>query len=386
MIQTSLSVKLKREPHEYLIHVGTDLLGSAGEFAAASLDPMAKKVMVVSNAKIFGLYGKKVCASLKKAGFAVDTFLMGDGERFKSLATAEKLLKALSDAKISRTDGVVALGGGVVGDLAGFAAAVHLRGVAYVQIPTTLLAMIDSSVGGKTAVNTSYGKNLIGAFHQPAGVLADVDVLSTLDVREVTAGFCEAIKHGALSGRKLLKQTENFLSETDPKTLAAALKKGSAGSKLAALVAAQADFKRKVVTGDESEAPERTDAGSRKTLNLGHTLAHALEKATGFRKFKHGEAVGHGLVFAARLSKALDLLSDRELDSLNSVVTLVGGLPSLDRVSRTEVAKAFAFDKKVIAGSLQLVLLEGIGKPRIVGAAEVPAKTFQSVLDEMFKS
>lgn len=386
MIHNSLSIKLKRDPHEYLIHVGTGLLGSAGEFAAASLDPVAKRVMVVSNEKVSGLYGKKVSASLKKAGFAVDTFLMGDGERFKSLSTAEKLLKALSEAKISRTDGVIALGGGVVGDLAGFAAAVHLRGVPFLQIPTTLLAMIDSSVGGKTGVNTSYGKNLVGAFHQPAGVLADVDVLATLDAREVVAGCCEAVKHGVLSGRTLFKKTSGFFEKIPPTNLASALKRVSVGGELAALVAAQADFKRKIVLGDELEDPARTDSGSRKTLNLGHTFAHALEKATDYKKFKHGEAVGHGLVFAGELSAAMGLLGGRDLDSIRDAVTDLGSLPSLKGVAKADVERAFAFDKKMVSGTLQMVLLEGIGKPRIVNASEIPLKILKGVLGNMWQA
>lgn len=386
MLRESIPVRLKREPHEYLVHVGSDLLGSAGEFAAASLPPDVGRIMLVSNPKVFGLYGKKVSASLRRAGYKVETFLMGDGERHKSLATAERLLKAMSSCGISRSDAVAALGGGVVGDLAGFVSAVHLRGVPFVQIPTTLLAMIDSSVGGKTAVNTAFGKNMVGAFHQPSGVLVDVGVLATLDRRELTAGLCEAVKHGLLSGNKLFAKTASFIGGHPAGAVAAAIKGGGAASELAELVAGQIDFKRKIVSGDEAESPERRDPHSRKILNLGHTFAHALEKVTLYRRFKHGEAVGHGLRFATRLSAELDLLSPRVLNTFNKVVNHLDQLPSLRDIDRVEVLKAFKFDKKAAEGSVQLILLEGIGCPRVVDSREIPAKAVRKAVDMVFDS
>lgn len=383
MSDRSLSIKLKHEPHEYQIHVGSGLLKSAGEFAAASLDVSVRSIVIVSNAKVFGLYGKTVTTSLRKFGFSVETFLIGDGERFKTMKTAEKLLGFLSEKKIGRADAIVALGGGVVGDLAGFASAVHLRGIRFLQIPTTLLAMIDSSVGGKTGVNSPAGKNLIGSFHQPAGVLIDVSVLGTLDKRELTAGFCEAVKHGALSGRPLLNRTHRFLKEHPIAMLAKHINDDACSEALVKLVYDQVNFKRKIVLGDETEDPSRTDSSSRKILNFGHTVAHALEKATEYRYLKHGEAVGYGVRFAAELSCSLDRLSNDDLNSLNTVLMSVGTLPTLSKTDPGKVLSAFAFDKKRIAGSLQWVLLDSVGNPVIVPSEEVPMGTIKAALKKI---
>src|ERR1043165_3365087 len=177
----------------YDVVVGAGLLSSLGATARATLPPTARRVALVSNARVFELYGVRAAASLRAEGFDVSRWLMGDGERFKSLRTAERALAFLSESKLERSDAVVALGGGVVGDLAGFAAALHLRGVRVVQAPTTLLAQIDSSVGGKRGVNTRTGKNVVGVFHQPSAVVLDTETLKTLPPRELTAGWCEAI-------------------------------------------------------------------------------------------------------------------------------------------------------------------------------------------------
>ena len=184
-----VSVRLKRG-EGYPIEIGAGALGRLGAVARARLSPHARRVAVVSNARVFKLYGGRAVESLRGAGFEVSHWLMGEGERFKTLRTAERALEFLSEAKIERSDAVVALGGGVVGDLAGFAAALYLRGVAFVQAPTTLLAQIDSSVGGKTGVNTAAGKNLVGAFHHPRAVVIDTETLRTLPRRELTSGWC----------------------------------------------------------------------------------------------------------------------------------------------------------------------------------------------------
>jgi 3-dehydroquinate synthase len=199
----------------YDITIGQGALNLLGEKARSLLHSQSRRICLVSNEKVFNLYGKAATKSLREAGFEIPTFLMGDGERFKSLRTLEKTLQFFSEQKLERTDAVVALGGGVVGDLAGFAAAVYLRGVDFIQIPTTLLAQIDSSVGGKTAVNTNFGKNLVGSFHQPRAVLIDTDTLKTLPQRELTAGWCEAIKQGAIGSEKLFNQTVRVLSSNE---------------------------------------------------------------------------------------------------------------------------------------------------------------------------
>ena len=291
---------------------------------------------------------------------------MKDGERYKDLRTTEAVLKFLTEAQLSRADAVIAVGGGVVGDLAGFAAAIYLRGIPFLQVPTTLLAMIDSSVGGKTGVNTSFGKNLVGSFHQPRGVFVDTDVLRTLPAREFTAGFCEAIKQGAVSGRSLLNQTNDFLTGFQM----AGLADPNFKSEISNLISSHIQFKAAIVEADERESARNNGPKSRKVLNFGHTLAHALEKVTKYRYFRHGEAVGHGILFAAELSKSLALFGENDVRLLNDVVQCAGMLPSLANIDLDEVIEAFAADKKNLSGSLQVVLLKGIGKPVIVSNGE----------------
>jgi 3-dehydroquinate synthase len=211
-----INLALPNQTAKYEIVIGTKILASAGESAQTYLGKNVRRLVIVSNRKVFDLYGKTVKSSLENAGFEVFVFLMGDGEKYKNFRVLENTLRFFGEKKLKRSDAVVALGGGVVGDLAGFAAAVYLRGVAFLQIPTTLLAMIDSSVGGKTAVNTEFGKNLIGAFYQPSCVLVDVETLRTLPRRELTAGFCEAVKQGTIASRRLFDQTAEFLSNYSP--------------------------------------------------------------------------------------------------------------------------------------------------------------------------
>jgi 3-dehydroquinate synthase len=386
MSNQTVSVKLGKTSHRYKIEIRNDSLKNCGDWAKNCLPEKAKKLAIVSNLKIFRLYGEKVQKSLENAGFEVFVWLMKDGEKYKNLRSFESALRFFSENKLSRTDAVVALGGGVVGDLAGFAAAVYLRGIAFLQIPTTLLAMIDSSVGGKTAVNSEFGKNLIGAFHQPSGVLIDVEALKTLPRRELVAGFCEAIKQGAIASRELFDQTASFLKNFPP----AGFKKFYGNEKfieeLNALIAAQVAFKAEIVEQDEKEDSARTDAKSRKILNFGHTLAHALEKVTDYRYFKHGEAVGYGILFAGELSKSLDIFDNNELKLLNDVFQSIGSLPSTKNINLEEVSAAFRFDKKTIGKSLQWILLKEIGKPLIIAGEEIPNSAVQNTLEKILHS
>ena len=302
---------------------------------------------------------------------------MGDGERFKTLRTAERALAFLSESKIERSDAVVALGGGVVGDLAGFAAALHLRGVRVVQAPTTLLAQIDSSVGGKTGVNTRTGKNVVGVFHQPAAVVVDTDTLKTLPPRELTAGWCEAIKQGAVGDRRLYERTLKFLAgESRGKRdgLRETVRQGVRDEELAAIIAAQCAFKARIVAGDEREDVTREDARSRRVLNFGHTVGHALEALTKYRRFRHGEAVGYGMLAAAEISKRLELIGESELESLRGALRLAGRLPRASDLDAADVERALRSDKKAVGGSVRWVLLEGLGRARVVDGREVPAR------------
>ena len=381
----SLRIQLTGQRSEYVISIGNELLAASGKWARKCLGKGAAKIVVVSNPTVFGLYGKTVAEGLAEAGFVVTHFLMKDGEQHKSLKSAEEALRFMAQSGLTRTDAVVALGGGVVGDLAGFASAVYLRGLAFLQIPTTLLSMIDSSVGGKTGVNSAFGKNLIGAFHQPSGVLIDPVVLRTLPVREVTAGLCEMIKHGAIGGKALLKQTGKLLSDFPVASFSANSEVSDFKTEISNLIAANVAYKATIVAGDERESSQRLDGKSRKILNFGHTLGHALEKVTNYRYFKHGEAVGYGILFAAELSKSLALCDQKDVNLLNDVVHRVGALPSLANIDGNEVFEAFKFDKKQLSGSLQMILLRGIGKPVVVTEKDIPRAKAHTVLNELLR-
>jgi 3-dehydroquinate synthase len=359
-----LQVRTKARPHEYEISIGRGILSEAGRVARRCLGKQSQRIALISNRKVFSLHGSFVVKSLQAEGFSVTPWLMGDGEQQKSVQTAEKILRFLSETGIERSDGVVALGGGVVGDVAGFTAAVYLRGVPFIQIPTTLLAQIDSSVGGKTGVNLPNGKNLVGSFHQPGAVVIDIETLTTLPARELGAGWCECVKQGAVSSRKLFKQTTDFLKLFQSQGVVAS-------PQLEELIASHCAFKASIVAADEREDLARRDHRSRRILNFGHTIAHALEAVTNYRRFRHGEAVGHGMLVAGQLSKNLGLLKQSELELLSQAVSRCGLLPTAGDLDEGVVIDAIGQDKKRIAGHVQWVLLERIGHPRIVDGKEI---------------
>ncbi|HEX8495244.1 MAG TPA: 3-dehydroquinate synthase [Pyrinomonadaceae bacterium] len=367
-------VRLKSERQEYSVRIGAGMLAEIGDEARQALTPHARRILIVSNRKVFNLYGARTVASLRRASFQVEHLLIGDGERYKSLRTLEHTLAALSRARLERSDAVVALGGGVVGDLAGLAAALHLRGLAFIQVPTTLLAQIDASVGGKVAVNTSAGKNTIGVFHQPRLVIVDTETLQTLPPRELTAGWCEAVKQGAAGDRRLFDRTFNFLRNESLNITA------SRAPQLAQLIAAQVAFKASIVAGDEREDVSRSDHRSRRILNFGHTTGHALESVTGYRRFRHGEAVGYGMLVAGELSKKLGLLDGSELELLREAVGSCGRLPRADDLDPKRIISALTADKKSVGGAIKWVLLERLGRARIVDGREITARTLRTAL------
>ncbi|MFL6229108.1 MAG: 3-dehydroquinate synthase [Pyrinomonadaceae bacterium] len=364
----------------YEILIGAGALDLLGEVACDSLHARARRIVVVSDARVFALYGARAEESLRGAGYEVASWIAPAGEHGKTLRNVERTLEFFNARGLERTDAVVALGGGVVGDLTGFAAAVHLRGVRFIQVPTTLLAQIDASVGGKTGVNTRAGKNLIGAFHQPAAVVADTATLRTLPRRELTAGFCEAIKQGVVGDEKLFARTCNFLATGARRGEGSDTNRGD--DELAELIARQCAFKAKVVAADERETVERAGALSRRVLNFGHTVGHALETVTQYRRFRHGEAVGHGMIVAAEISKRLGLLDVSGLESLRRAVALAGRLPRADDLDADDILRASAGDKKSTGGEVQWILLERIGRARVVGGREIP----QSLLRESIRA
>lgn len=380
-----VEINLSGKSHRYEIRINSNSLKNTGEWVRQCVPREAKKLIVVSNPKIFRLHGQSLKENLENTEFESDVFLMGDGEKYKSLRTVEKILEFFSQKRLKRTDAVIAFGGGVVGDAAGFAAAIFQRGTSFLQIPTTLLSMIDSSVGGKTGVNTSFGKNLVGAFYQPNGVLIDVEVLQTLPRRELAAGFYEAIKQGVIANENLFNQTADFLKNYQPRYFKKYFGDENFAEKLENLIAAQVAFKAAIVCQDEYEDALRCDEKSRKILNFGHTLAHALEKATGYKRFKHGEAVGYGILFAAAVSKKLEIFDESKLNLLNDVLRSVGKLPDAQNVNLKSIYESFTFDKKNIGKSLQWVLLEDIGKPKIVEDENIPPKMIQETLKEILR-
>ena len=372
-----LQVRTKARPHEYEIIVGHGTLSQVGEIARRNLGNQSKHIALISNRKVFASYGSSAVKSLKGEGFHVRPFLIGDGEKNKSVQTIEKILHFLNAMGLERNDAVVALGGGVVGDVAGFAAAIYLRGVSLIQIPTTLLAQIDSSVGGKTGVNLPAGKNLVGSFHQPVAVVIDTGTLTTLPAREFVAGWCECVKQGAVSGQKLFNQTTRFLKSFDSQ--------GVCPPQLVQLVASHCAFKASIVCADEREEVSRRDHRSRRILNFGHTIGHALEALTNYRRFRHGEAVGLGMLAAGALSKNLGLLQPSELESLSEAVGLCGPLPSASDLDEGKIIDAISHDKKRAAGHIQWVLLERIGRPRIVNGKGINLRLLRKSLREALR-
>jgi 3-dehydroquinate synthase len=332
-------------------------------------------VGLISNDRVFKLFGSDVLKVLKREGFNAKHWLMPEGERFKSLRTLEGALEFLSSKGFERTDAVVALGGGVVGDLAGLTASIYLRGLPLVQVPTTLLAQIDSSVGGKTGINLPVGKNLVGTFHQPSLVVIDTETLATLPEREVVAGFCEMVKQSLISDMSLFNKTVSFL-ESERRT-----QNDFNNSAFRSLIRDHCKFKASIVANDERESVARVDAKSRRILNFGHTTAHALEAVTNYRKFRHGEAVGYGMLVAGELSKDLGLLTKADLESVRHAVALCGPLPSATGIDKKRIVRAISHDKKRVAGRVNWVLLTGIGSPKIVNGDQISEKLLLQALE-----
>jgi 3-dehydroquinate synthase len=321
-----------------------------------------RRVVIVSNPVVAAHHLARLREGLAAGGIASEVVLVPDGEAHKSWPTLQDLVTRLLELKADRGTALVALGGGVVGDLAGFAAAVYQRGIPFVQVPTTLLAQVDSSVGGKTGINHPLGKNMIGAFHQPSAVLIDTDCLATLPPRELAAGLAEVVKHGAIRDAAFFEWLERS---------AAALLARDAGA-LAHAIYESCRIKAEVVAADERET------GDRALLNFGHTFGHAIETATGYGTWLHGEAVGAGMVLAARLSERVLGLPAGDTSRLRAVlaamkVPLVPPLLSLPRW-----VELMQRDKKAIAGRMRFVLLEALGRARIV--ADVPEADVAAVL------
>lgn len=352
------TVRVELGERGYPIHIGAGVLGR-GDLLRPHL--RGRQVAIVSNEVVAPLYLETLRQAIGE-GRQVDVFLMADGERHKNLETYGALMDFLLEHRHNRTTTLVALGGGVVGDLTGFAAATFQRGVDFVQVPTTLLAQVDSSVGGKTAVNHPRGKNMIGAFYQPRCVLADTTVFDTLPDREYRAGLAEVVKYGVIRDAAFFDWLE---------TRAGALGARDAGA-LARAVRRSCEIKAEVVAADEREG------GLRAILNYGHTFGHAIETLTGYERYLHGEAVAIGMVMAADLSVRQGWLPAGEAGRIRALLETLGLPVTPPALAGDAMVAAMGLDKKVLDGRLRLVLAEALG--RVIVTEDVDAQALGRTL------
>lgn len=358
------SILVGLEERSYPIIFGQGLLNCLGNQLKQIGFP--QKLALVTNPTVFGYYGQTVCDSLVAAGFDCLIITVPDGEEYKNQETLESIYDRLIEGRFDRGSGLIALGGGVIGDMAGYAAATFLRGIPFVQIPTTILSQVDSSVGGKTAVNHRLGKNLIGAFYQPKLVLIDIDTLQTLDLREICAGIAEIVKYGIIRDADFfewLEKNTTKLLNLDPQALIYVVKKSC-------------QIKADIVEIDEREGSIRA------LLNYGHTFGHAVESLCGYGEWRHGEAVACGMVIASRIAENMGL-ADKEASCRIKALLQKFHLPvEVPAFTLRQYMDAIWRDKKVRQGSLTLVLNQEIGKADLYPVENVE-ETFSAVLPEL---
>jgi shikimate kinase / 3-dehydroquinate synthase len=356
--QTRMTIDVALGSRSYPIEIGRGLLDDP-QLLARHLG--GGKVAIVTNTTVAPLYLARVAAPLRAAGREVVEIVLPDGEEHKHWATLNLIFDGLLANKCDRKTTVVALGGGVIGDMAGFAAATYMRGVRFVQVPTTLLAQVDSSVGGKTGINHPLGKNMIGAFYQPRAVLADVATLDTLAPRELSAGLAEVIKHGAILDAAFFSWIEQHIGQLvarDPQALAHA-------------IARSCEIKAEVVRQDERES------GLRAVLNFGHTFGHAIESGLGYGNWLHGEAVGCGMVMAADLSQRMGLIDGAAVERVRALVKAAGLPVVAPDLGAERWIELMEVDKKNEGGTIKFILLKPLGSPSITG---VPRETLLQTL------
>jgi len=326
----------------YAIHIGEGLLSAAGPILA-QLD--LPRVAIVTNATVAPLYLDRLTEALRAAKVEVISIVLEDGERYKDWATLNRIYDRLLECRCDRKTTLIALGGGVIGDLTGFAAATYMRGVPFIQVPTTLLAQVDSSIGGKTGINHPLGKNMIGAFYQPRLVLADTRVLETLPPRELSAGLAEVIKHGLVRDAAFfawLEQNVEKLLACDQDALGYAVRRCC-------------EIKAAVVAEDERES------GVRALLNFGHTFGHAIESGLGYGKWLHGEAVAAGMAMAADLSRRLGFIAEADARRIIALIRRAGLPTAPPEIAPARLLELMGVDKKAEGGKLRFVLLDAIG-------------------------
>src|SRR6185436_6400201 len=343
----------------YPIHIGAGLLDDAALYAPHFA---SRRAAIVTNAVVAPLYLQRVARALAQAGVAATQIVVEDGEQAKDWRTLERVFDALLAARCGRDTVIVALGGGVVGDLAGFAAAVYQRGVPFVQVPTTLLAQVDSAVGGKTAVNHPLGKNMVGAFYQPIAVVADTDTLATLPKRELAAGIAEVVKYGVIQDVAFFDWLEGNMDRLlagEAEALTYAIERSCA-------------IKADIVARDERET------GDRALLNYGHTFGHAIENALGYGEWLHGEAVAAGMVLAAQLSQRLGLIGAAEVERIAGLLARAGLPVAAPDLGVERYLELMGHDKKVQGGRMRFILAKRLGEAFI--SYDVPREALDEVL------
>jgi 3-dehydroquinate synthase len=335
-----IRVDVEAGSHKYPIYIEHGLTAQLGRLIEQSSKPLSRHFFV-SSPLVWKLHGKAIAMAVPRA----EVILLPDGEKYKQLAIASRAYESLIKLDADRGAGIIAVGGGVIGDMAGFIAATYLRGIKLIQVPTTLLAQVDSAIGGKVGVNHALGKNLIGAFHQPSLVAIDPALLETLPRREFRAGLYEVIKYGMTSSRELFERVER-----DKDAIFA--RKADA---LVPIIGESCSIKAAVVKLDERES------GPRRMLNYGHTAGHALEAVTKYRRFRHGEAIAYGMLVAAEIAVARGVMPDVDRRALAQIIIKLGPLPPVSDLSTREVLDAVRHDKKVVNGTLHYVLCTAIG-------------------------
>lgn len=342
------TIRVNTASASYPVHVGPDIISNLGKHLHKLTGKRTPRVFVLTSPDIWSLWGKQLLSGLNKDQSATVLFL-SPGEQHKRLASLERLATELSTAGADRSSVLVAFGGGIVGDAGGFLAAIYMRGIPYVQVPTTLLAQVDSSIGGKTGVNLTTGKNLIGSFHHPIAVFADIDVLKTLPPRELRAGLYESIKAGIIRDPGLFRFLENnreSIIACDP----AALKR---------VVSSSVAMKAEIVGIDERES------GPRMILNFGHTIGHAIEAVTGYKKLLHGEAIAWGMLAAIHVTRSRKLLREQDALRMEQLIRAYGPPPRF-RARIADLLEAAGRDKKNTAETRRFILTQGIGKSVVV--------------------
>ena len=355
-----LAAEVRTSQGDYPLWVGWGAIDDAGERVGRMMQPDAAYIITDEGVQS---HARRAQNSLERAGIAAHLFIMPPGEQNKTLATAQHIYTWLAELKAERGHLILAVGGGVVGDLAGFVAATYLRGLPFAQVPTSLLAMMDAAIGGKTAVDLPQGKNLVGAFYQPKFVLADVSTLSSLPTRELNSGWAEALKHGFILDEALLDTFESRASEIralEPETTTDVIRRSMA-------------VKANVVSQDERET-----LGIRVLLNYGHTIGHGIEAATGYGQYLHGEAVSVGMMGAARIGRGMGLMSDAEIERQRDALSAYGLPLSAPGVNADDVSEAMRSDKKTSGGNIRWVLLDGIGNATTRN--DVPAELVSDTL------